>query len=116
MFGCDTEIIPVLSLAISLPFYFVADAYYASGKVIRSLLLQGNHLITQVRINAVAFHPAPVPKGPGTKGRPKKYGKKVQLRSLLLDTEQIAPPWPSCRARPTEASGPSCPATAEAPR
>ena len=77
------------SLAISVPFYFVADAYYASGKVIRSLLLQGNHLITQVRINAVAFHPAPVPKGPRPKGRPKKYGKKVRLRSLLSNTDQM---------------------------
>jgi len=77
------------SLAISVPFYFVADAYYASGKVIQSLLLQGNHLITQVRVNAVAFHPAPAPEGPRTKGRPKKYGKKVRLRSLLSNTEQM---------------------------
>lgn len=77
------------SLAIALPFYFVADAYYASGKVIRSLLAQGNHLISQVRINAVAYHPAPVPEGPKTSGRPKKYGKKVRLRSLLSNTEQM---------------------------
>jgi hypothetical protein len=77
------------TLAISVPFYFVADAYYASGKVIRSLLAQGNHLITQARINAVAYHPAPAPKGPRKKGRPKKYGKKVRLRSLLSNTEQM---------------------------
>jgi len=78
------------SLAISVPFYFVADAYYASGKVIRGLLVQGNHLITRVRINAVAYYPAPTSEGQRTKGRPKKYGKKVRLRSLLSQaTEQM---------------------------
>ncbi|HME68652.1 MAG TPA: hypothetical protein VKM54_02155 [Myxococcota bacterium] len=33
----------------------VADAYYASGKVIRPLLAQGHHLVTRVRRNAVAY-------------------------------------------------------------
>ena len=75
----------VSSLAISQPLYFVADAYYASKKVIRGLLEQDNHLVTQVRKNAVAYHPAPVPEGHKKRGRPKKYGKKVKLRSLLSD-------------------------------
>jgi len=72
------------SLAIEQPFYFVADAYYASRKVMRGLLSQGNHLVTRARINAVAYHLAsvqPVRK----RGRPRKYGKKVALRSLFAD-------------------------------
>lgn len=65
-------------------FYFVADAYYASGKIINGLLEQNQHLITRMRNNAVAYHPA-VQRGPRKRGRPKKYGKKVTLNSLLGD-------------------------------
>jgi len=39
----------------------VADAYYASAKVILPLLAQGHHLVTRVRRNAVAYRPAAVP-------------------------------------------------------
>lgn len=85
----DKMVALLSSLAICQPFYFIADAYYASKKVIRGLLAQGNHLVTQVRINAVAYHPAPAPKGPKKRGRPKKYGKKVKLRSLLLDDNRM---------------------------
>jgi hypothetical protein len=45
------------SLALSQPFYLVCDAYYASGKVILPLLKVGQHLISRVRINAVAYIP-----------------------------------------------------------
>jgi hypothetical protein len=44
-------------LAIGTPFYFVADAYYAAGKVVKGLLEQGHHLITLVKSNAVAYLP-----------------------------------------------------------
>ena len=77
------------SLVISVPFYFVADAYFASRKVILGVFAQGNHLVTQVRRNAVAYHPAPVPEGPKKKGRPKKYGKKIKLRSLLSEKSSM---------------------------
>jgi len=80
----DKMVLLLDSLGIEQSFYFVADAYYASGKVIRGLLIQGNHLVTRARINAVAYHVAsaqPVRK----RGRPKKYGKKVALRSLFAD-------------------------------
>ena len=40
---------------IPSPVLLVADADYASGKVIRPLLAQGHHLVTRVRHNAVAF-------------------------------------------------------------
>src|SRR5277367_2033410 len=42
------------ALAITLPYYFVADAYYAAGKKVSALLEQGNHLITRAKSNAVA--------------------------------------------------------------
>lgn len=71
------------SLGITQSCYFVADAYYASKKVIRGLLNQGNHLVTRVRTNAVAYQPAHQPEGPRSRGRPRKYGKKVPLRSLF---------------------------------
>ncbi len=50
----DKMILLVNSLDIVEPFYFVADAYYASGKIVSGLLKKGNHLVTKVRSNAVA--------------------------------------------------------------
>jgi hypothetical protein len=64
--------------------YFVADAYYASRKIINGLLSAGNHLITRAKSNAVAYLPYPH-RGPKTRGRPRVYGKKVALRDLFKD-------------------------------
>src|SRR6202166_1415149 len=82
-------------LALKAPFYFVADAYYAAGKMARGLLKQGNHLVTRVKSNAVAYAPATPKKGKKTRGRPKTYGKKKKLKSLFDDPksmQQIASP------------------------
>src|SRR6202050_5459654 len=82
-------------LAIKAPFYFVADAYYAAGKMANGLLEQGNHLVTRVKSNAVAYAPAPRKKGRKTRGRPKTYGKKIKLKSLLANAksmQQVASP------------------------
>jgi hypothetical protein len=89
----DKMVALVVSLAITQPYYFVADAYYAAGKVILGLLAQGNHLVTQVRINAVAYYPATIPQGPKKRGRPPKYGQKIKLRSLFSNRKamQTAP-------------------------
>jgi hypothetical protein len=76
-------------LAIEAPFYFVADAYYAAGKMVSGLLEQGNHLVTRVKSNAVAYAPAPPKKGRRTRGRPKIYGKKTKLTSLLADIKSM---------------------------
>lgn len=73
------------SLGLDAPCYFVADAYYASCKIALPLLRQGNHLVTRVRKNAVAYMPAPVPERP-KRGHPKVYGEKVRLKSLFDDT------------------------------
>lgn len=59
----------------------VVDAYYASRKVLRPLLEAGHHVISRVKINAVAYHPAEPPKKPRP-GRPRVYGQKVRLRDL----------------------------------
>lgn len=71
-------------LDIGQLFYFVADAYYASGKIINGLLEQNHHLVTRMRSNAVAYRPV-VARGPRKRGRPKLYGKKLQLNALFGD-------------------------------
>ncbi len=75
-------------VSIGQPFYFVADAYYAAGKVVCGLLAQDNHLITRVRSNAIAFQPH-VQQHPPSRGRPKIYGPKVKLSTLLDDTSAM---------------------------
>jgi hypothetical protein len=69
-------------LDIKDSFYFVADAYYAAHKIVNGLLKNGNHLVTRVKSNAVAYA-APQPKGKKKRGRPTLYGKKIRLRTLL---------------------------------
>ena len=76
-------------VSIKVPFYFVVDAYYAAGKIVNGLLKQGNHLVTRVKSNAVAYACALQQEGKRTKGRPKKYGKKRKLKSLLKDIESM---------------------------
>jgi hypothetical protein len=80
----DKMIKLLLSLQLSVPYYLVADAYYATGKIVLGLLQSGNHLISRVRSNAVAFEPAEAKKKKGP-GRNKIYGKKIYLRKLFDD-------------------------------
>ncbi len=65
-----------------VPAVLVADAYYASRKIIVPLLAESHHLITRAKTNAVAYKPAPKPENTH-RGRPKQYGKKVTLRNLF---------------------------------
>ena len=62
----------------------VADAYYASGKMIAQLLGQGHHLVTRAKSNAVAYWPAQAP-ARRRRGRPRLYGEKVKLKDLAHD-------------------------------
>lgn len=80
----DKIIILLDTLQITMPFYLVADRYYASAKVIVPLLKRGQHLITAMRSNAVAYLPAPAAKARG-RGRPKKYGQKLLIKDLYKD-------------------------------
>lgn len=81
----------VNELAFEMPVYLAADAYYAARNMILPLLAAGHHLISAVRINAVAYKPAKRLKQK-KRGAPKKYGKKIKLRSLFdnPDTMQSA--------------------------
>ena len=79
---------------IRQPFYFVADAYYASQKIITGLLDQDHHLVTRVRSNAVAYTQYDH-QGAKKRGRPRRYGKKIVLKSLFTAGQamkQIASP------------------------
>jgi hypothetical protein len=73
------------AVSIETSFYFVADAYYAAGKVVKGLLNQDHHLLSRVKSNALAYQPAEPPKGKRRRGAPKRYGKKIKLKSLLSD-------------------------------
>ena len=51
--------------------------------------------MTRVKSNAVAYAPAKPTKGRKTRGRPKTYGKKIKLKSLLANVksmQQVASP------------------------
>lgn len=80
----DKLVLLVNALNISLPYYLVADAYYAAAKIIRPLLKAGQHLIAPVRSNAVAYELAPPVADPG-KGRPRTYGRKIKLKGLFKE-------------------------------
>ena len=80
----DKLILLVQSLGIDLPCYMIADTYYAAGSIIRPLLKAGQHLVTAVRSNAVAYEPAP-PADEPRRGRPRIYGKKIKLKTLFKE-------------------------------
>jgi len=73
---------------IEQAYYFVADAYYAAGKIIKGLLDKGNHLVSRMRSNAVAYVPY-VQHGPRGKGRPRIYAQKIALKSLFKDKQAL---------------------------
>ena len=80
-------------VAVEQPFYFVADAYYAAHKIVAGLLKQNNHLLTRMKSNAVAYT-AHQQRGPRKRGRPRVYGRKIKLSSLLQaprDLQQAKP-------------------------
>jgi hypothetical protein len=78
----DKMIALLAAVAIGEPCYFVADAYYAANKIIAGLLKQNNHLVTRMKSNAVAYVPHQQ-SGSRKRGRPRLYGAKVKLSSLL---------------------------------
>ena len=74
----------VKELVFDAPIYLLADAYYSARNMILPLLESGHHLVSAVRINAVAYVPA-IQHAPKTRGAPKKYGEKIKLRTLFDD-------------------------------
>ena len=70
----------IVDISMECKTILVADAYYASRKIIIPLLLAQHHLVTRLRSNSVAYYPAPIPEK-RKRGRPKLYGKKIQLKN-----------------------------------
>ena len=70
------------------PVLLVADAYYASRKIILPLIEEGHHLVSRVRSNAVAYRPAPAPTR-RRPGRPRLYGDKLRLRDLWAEKKRF---------------------------
>jgi hypothetical protein len=66
-------------------FLLVADAYYASRKLIIPLLDKDHQLLSRVRSNAVAYYP-PTPSKHRKPGRPRIYGKKVRIKDLMKES------------------------------
>jgi hypothetical protein len=64
----------------------VADAYYASRKVVTPLLADGHHLVARLRVDTVAYQPAPRPEW-RRRGRPRLCGAKLRLRDLATQSE-----------------------------
>jgi hypothetical protein len=78
----------IFELGIREKFILLADAYYASKKMIMPLLGAGCHLISKAKINAVAYHPAVAPIKV-RRGRKKLYGKKEKLTSMFENPESM---------------------------
>ena len=76
--------------AVEQPFYFVADAYYTAHKIVAGLLQQNNHVITRMKSNAVAYT-AYQQRGPRKRSRPRVYGSKIKLSSLLQASSDFQP-------------------------
>ena len=83
------------TLSVPFSFFLVADAYYAAGKVAKALLAEGNHLLAQVRSNAVAYARSPAD-DTKRRGRKKLYGPKVYLRKLFEDKHAFKPTKSPC--------------------
>ncbi|MBC8392687.1 MAG: transposase [Deltaproteobacteria bacterium] len=85
----DKMVSLIESLEICEPFYFIADAYYATGKIVQKLIEKGNHLITRAKSNAVAYHPAARNTKNKGRGRPRKYGEKIKLKKLFDNPDSM---------------------------
>jgi hypothetical protein len=81
----DKMLLLMGALALASPYYFVADAYYAAGKIVTAMLRGGHHLISRAKSNATAYAAASR-SGPRRRGRPRLYGKKIKLNTLFKDT------------------------------
>jgi len=79
----------LMFIATQYPYYFVADTYYACKTIIHGVLDNGNHLISRVKTNAVAYELARPQKHKGKRGRKRKYGRKIKLFELFNKVETM---------------------------
>ena len=59
--------------------YVLADGAYATKEFLRSVRSMGYHVLTRLKCNADICWPAPAQQTQGKRGRPRVYGKKVDL-------------------------------------
>lgn len=85
----DRLLAMIAGLGLAEPVYLVADAYYASGKMIKGLLAGDSHLVSRVKSNCVANHRPPVVRGKRPRGRPRLYGKPVKLANLFRSATKV---------------------------
>jgi hypothetical protein len=71
------------------PAYLVLDAFFAVGPVFQTAAKQEGflHVLTRAKKNVVAYRTPPRPKKKG-RGRPRKYGRKLELMKLFDAWEQ----------------------------
>jgi len=80
----DKLILLLEQLKITVPYYFVVDAYYATRKIALPLLKHGQHIVSRVRSNAVAYFPfVQDPARKRGKGRPPLYSTKIGLKTMF---------------------------------
>jgi hypothetical protein len=73
------------------PLYLLLDAWYMRGSLIRAALRLGHDVIGQVRRDTALFR-LPSPRGPGTRGRRRLYGEKIDadaIARLPISTHRI---------------------------
>lgn len=78
----------VQSLALTVPAYFLGDAYYAKQTLILPLLNAGFQIITRVAKSAVAYYP-PTTNPIKSRGRPKIYGRKIKLLNIFKNPDDF---------------------------
>jgi len=69
---------------LSITKYVVADAYFSKKNFVEQIWECSLHLVSKLRDDADLSYPSKEPKT-GKKGRPKKYGGKVDVKNLNLE-------------------------------
>ncbi len=84
----DKLVILLMSLGLTVPYYLVADSYYAAQSIILPLLAAGQHLIAAVRSTAVAYESVR-PEDQPKRGRRRLYGRKIRLKEAFDETDKF---------------------------
>jgi len=71
------------------PVCLLLDAWYMRGSLIRTALRLGHEVIGQIRRDTALFA-LPPPREPGTRGRPRLYGARIDVAALPASTHRIA--------------------------
>ena len=84
----------LIGLNLTDAFYFVADKYYCSGRLMKQLIEKNIHIVTMMKRNAIAYFP-PMKPTKKQRRRPAKYGPKIKLFNLFnMDLPYTTVPMP----------------------